>query len=354
MDADLKDPQGTYQQPSYVLTVDGRDITPTVRSRLIQLTLRECRGEEADQLEIELDDSDGRLAIPPKGARISLQLGYTRGGQMADKGDYLVDEVEHGGAPDRLSIRARSADLAGSMRQRTSRSWHRSTIGAIVRDVAARAGLQVSIPPDLAAKPVQHIDQTNESDVHFLTRLGRLHDAVATVKKGKLIFLPIGTVANAKGVAMPAVTITRDKGDRHRYHSAARGSYTGVRAFWHDGRSATRRAAIAGNGTNIKTLKDSYATEADALAAASAERGRLERGEATLEITLALGDPTLMVQTPVRVQGFKREIDGVDWLIKTVEHSLDDQGLVTRLEMERKGSGNASEGGADVPIAEED
>lgn len=350
MDADLKDPQGTYQQPSYLLTVDGRDITPAVRARLIRLTLRESRGEEADQLDIEIDDSDGRMAIPPKGARISLHLGYTRGGHMADKGDYLIDEVEHGGAPDRLSIRARSANLAGGMRQRTSRSWHRKTIGAIVGDVAAKSGLQVSIPQELAAKSVQHIDQTNESDVHFLTRLGRLHDAVATVKKGRLIFLPIGSAANAKGKTMPLVTITRAKGDQHRYHSAARKSYTGVQAHWHDKGSATRRGAIAGGGTDIKTLKDAYATEADAQAAASAERGRLERGEATLNITLAIGDPTLMVQTPVKVQGFKAEIDGVDWLIKTVEHSLDDRGLITKLEMERKGSGNASEGGADIPM----
>lgn len=353
MSADLQDPQGIYQQPSYLLTVDGRDITPTLRARLIKLTLRESRGGEADQLDLELDDTDGRLAIPPKGARIALRLGYSRGGYMVDKGEYLVDEIEHGGAPDVLSIRARSADLSGAMRQRASRSWHRKTVGDVVRDVADKNGLQISIDPQLAAKPVQHIDQTNESDAHFLTRLGRLHDAVATVKKGRLIFLPIGTAANAQGKALQQFTITRASGDRHRYHSAARKSYTGVRAYWYDKDRAARRAAIAGTEKNIKTLKDSYATEADALAAATAERGRLERGEATLEIMLAIGTPSLMVQSPVKVQGFKTEIDGIDWLVKTVEHTLDDQGLVTRLEMERKGSGNASDGGEDVPMGDE-
>ena len=45
-----------------------------------------------------------------------------------------------------------------------------------------------------------------------------------------------------------------------------------------------------------------------------------------------------MVQTPVNVRGFKPEIDGTGWLCKTVEHSLDDNGLVTRLELERRGS----------------
>ena len=88
----------------------------------------------------------------------------------------------------------------------------------------------------------------------------------------------------------------------------------------------------------MKTLRDSYATEDDAVDAARAELGRIERGAAALEITLAIGQPALMVQTPVNVRGFKPEIDGTDWLCKTVEHSLDDNGLTTRLELERRGA----------------
>ena len=83
MQADLQNPQGVYQQPSYQLVVDGRDITPTVRARLVQLSLREARSGEADQLDITLDDSDGRMRIPARGAKVTLRLGYTRGGDMA-------------------------------------------------------------------------------------------------------------------------------------------------------------------------------------------------------------------------------------------------------------------------------
>ena len=45
-----------------------------------------------------------------------------------------------------------------------------------------------------------------------------------------------------------------------------------------------------------------------------------------------------MVQTPVNVRGWKPEIDGTGWLCKTVEHSLDGNGLTTRLELEIKGA----------------
>lgn len=109
-------------------------------------------------------------------------------------------------------------------------------------------------------------------------------------------------------------------------------------------------AVIAGNEENMKTLRDSYASVADALAAAQAEQARIVRGEASFEITLAVGQPALMVQTPVRVRGFKKEIDGTGWLAKTVEHSLDDNGLTTRLELERQGGGVVNAGGGDWDV----
>ena len=338
MAMDLQGNDTAHRQVQYALVVNGRDISATVRPLLMRLSLRESRGEEADQLDITLDDSLGNLALPPVGATVAVQLGYQHTG-MVDKGTYTVDEIEHSGTPDVVALRCRSAELRSTLRQRASQSWHGATLGQIVRDIATKNKLQANVDETLASKPVQHIDQTNESDVHFLTRLGRQHDAVATVKKGRLVFLPIGNTKNANGEELEAITLTRRAGDGHRYHCAARDSYTGVRAHWQDARAAEKKAAIAGTEDNLKTLRDSYATEADAMAAAQAELGRIERGAATLEITLAVGQPALMVQTPVNVHGWKPEIDGTNWLCKTLEHSLDDNGLVTRLELERKALG---------------
>lgn len=335
--ADLKDPSSVYRQVQYQMVVGGRDVSQTVRPLLKQLRLRESRGEKADQLEITLDDSLGNLALPPVGETITLQLGYKHTG-MVDKGSFIVDEIEHNGAPDVVELRCRSADMRTTLRQRASQSWHGATLGKIVRDIAAKNKLQAKVDAELDDVEVPHIDQTNESDVHFLTRMGRQHDAVATVKKGRLVFLAIDSTKNAAGHELDAILLTRDDGDRHRYHAAARDSYTGVRAQWHDKGSAAKKSAIAGTEDNMKTLRDSYASEEDAVDAARAELGRIERGAATLEITLAIGQPALMVQTPVNVRGFKPEIDGTDWLCKTVEHTLDDNGLTTRLEMERRGA----------------
>lgn len=331
---------GAYPSPDYLLVVNGQNITPRVGRRLIELRLRESRGEEADQLDITLDDADGRMAIPPKGALIELRLGWQHSG-LVDKGSYVVDEVEHTGTPDKLSIRARSADMAKALRSRTSHSWHDTTVGQIVRDIADRNSLPARIDPQLAAKRVPHIDQTNESDLHFCTRLARMHDAVCTVKKGQMVFLRTNARTSASGQALAAVHITREDGDQHRYHTAERTSYTGVRAYWHDPGGARRRGVLAGTNVDVKVLKDTYASEADATAAARAEMQRVNRGAATLNLVLALARPTLMPQSPVTVEGFKPEIDGTDWLVKAAEHSLGDDGFITQVEMELQGEGEA-------------
>lgn len=333
----------SHPAPDYRLVVGGQDITAKVNPRLISLTLSEGRGGEADTLELTLADHDGQLALPRKGATMALQLGW-RGQALVDKGTFEVDEVEHSGAPDQISIKARSADVKRKLRQRTEKSWHDTTAGAIVQEIAARNGLAPRVDSTLASIKVAHIDQTNESDLNFLSRLAKQHDAVATVKKGRLLFLPINGTKTSGGAALGSMHITRADGDQHRYHSAERGAYSGVRAYWSDPKQAEKRSVLAGSEEDEKRLKDTYGSEADAMAAARSEQQRMARGKATFGLTLALGRPELMPQTPVTVSGFKPEIDSTPWLVVKLTHSLGDQGLTTQLELETHAA-PASKGG---------
>lgn len=325
----------THPSPDFVLTVNGQDITARINPRLISLTVTEGREGQADTLEIRLADHDGRMRIPSVDAIVALRLGW-HGQPLVDKGTYNVDEVEHSGTPDELSIKCSSANLKREMRQRTDRSWHDTTLGEVVQQMAASNGLKPRIDPALAGRKIQHLDQTNESDVHLLTRLAEQHDAVATVKNGSLLFLPINNTRNSSGQRLGSIHIVRALGDRHRWHTAERGAYSGVRAQWYDKQTAEKRTAVSGGTDDAKTLKETYATEVDALQAAESELQRIDRGKATFSLQLARGRAELMPQTPVTVQGFKHEIDGTGWLVKTVTHTLDGNGgFTTKADMER-------------------
>lgn len=324
--------------------VAGKDLTPLADARLISLTLTECRAGEADRLDLSLSDHDGKLEIPERNSEIQLALGWL-GQTLVDKGTFTVDEAEHTGAPDQITLRARSASMVQNLRIRAEGSWHNTTLGQVVRDIATRNKLAVKVDADLASLPISHIDQTNESDVHFLTRLSTRFDAVATVKADTLLFRRINATR------LEPVVITRVDGDQHRYHTSDREAYSGVRAYWYDLRTAKRRSVLVGSGNNLKgiapsgtvaandfhgakRMKDTYSTERDALAAATAEWSRVQRGLATLELTLAYGCPDLRPQTPITVRGFKPQIDSEGWLVVKSTHSLGDGGYTTRVEME--------------------
>jgi len=323
-----------YAVPAWRVVLDGKDLTERMRPRLIDLTLSESRGGEADQLDLRVHDHDGRMAMPRRGVELSAAIGWQDSG-LIEKGRFRVDEVEHSGAPDIITIRARSADLTHPLRTRRERSWHAVTLGAIVRNIAGEHGLQPRIEGALSGIQIPHLDQVNESDVHLLTRLGQRFDAVATVKAGALLFSPIGSGKTPSGIVLPDARITRRDGDQHRYSLADRDTYSGVRAYWNHKQGANRKSVLIGESGDAKRLRDTYNSEAEATEHAKAEWKRIQRGAATMAYTLALGRADLYPEQRLRVSGFKAEIDETKWLIAKTTHSITGSGgFTTALELE--------------------
>lgn len=224
---------GSQPSPIFRIRLGERDITNTFADRLESLTVTENRGPEADQLDIVLIDSDGQLEIPQRGVKVSVAIGWQASG-LVDKGTFIIDDVEHTGSPDKLTLRGRSADLRAGLTTQKERSWHEVTLGDIVKSIATGNLLKAIIPVQLANQPIAHIDQTNESDINLLQRLANMFDAIATVKNGNLLFMKMGLSLSAGGIALPGVTITRADGDQHRFAIADRDTYTAVKALYQD------------------------------------------------------------------------------------------------------------------------
>ncbi|MFC3581101.1 contractile injection system protein, VgrG/Pvc8 family [Sphingomonas hylomeconis] len=324
--------------PDFRVTLDGRDLTGTIRPRLISLGITEKRGDEADQLDIVLNDSDGRLELPPAGAVLTVQLGWKQGSDvrpgLVEKGSFKVDEVEHSGPPDIVTIRARSADFTSDLRVRRETTHHDRTLGTIVGEIAGRNGLQPRCAPRLAGVVLKMTAQSRESDMAFLRRLGREHDAVATIKRGALIFAPIGAGVTTKGAALPSLRILRRDGDRHSFRIEKRDNVEGVQADWHDRGEAKRKTVTVGKANSARKLSRTYATEEDARRAAASAKGRAARQPVSLSLSLALGRPDIYPEQKATVAGFKAPIDAVAWLVGEVTHSLGSQGYVTALKLE--------------------
>lgn len=327
----------------YRVTLDGTDLTDKLRPRLISLRLSEKRGGDADQLEIAITDHDGRIALPRAGATLAVQLGWLAGSDVTvgliDKGKFIVDEIEHSGPPDAIFIRARSADLTSEIRTRREQSWHKTTLGAIVRDIANRNKLTARCAPSLASHAIDALTQGRESDMALLRRLGKEHDATATIKAKTLIFAPIGAATTASGAPVPGLRIARRDGDRHTFRIEKREEVGEVEAQWHDRKGAKKQTVKAGSGTGpARRLARTYASESEARKAAAAESSRAGRAPRKLDLALALGRLEIYPDRPVTASGFKAEIDAVKWLVADVNHELlPGRGFTTSLTLESAG-----------------
>jgi len=325
----------TYR-PAFDIHIEGKPVSGDLSNRLIDLTLTDKRELEADQLDLTLSDHDGRLAIPPRGVVLSCAIGWQSQGEpeLVDKGKFIVDEIEHSGAPDKLIIRARSADFRQGFKTPKERSWHNQNLGQIVNTLAKENQLTANIAPSLLNVVISHIDQTNESDAHFLTRLAKQHDAIITIKNGQLLVLPIGN-GQTINKAIPTITIKRQDGDKHRLTIADRAStFSGVKAKWHEFKNAKNHVVNIGKSDNLKTLRQTYSSENTARKEAEAEWQRLQRAKQQMELTLAHGNPELFPQTPVRLEGWKVSIDEAQWQVWEVVHRINGSGFVSLVRLE--------------------
>ena len=241
-------------------------------------------------------------------------------------------------------------------------SYHDKTLGDIIKTIAQRNNVEPVIESQLAKTKLKHIDQTNESDGSFLARLGKQEGAIATIKNGQLLFMPQGSGKTASGKPIPPLLLTRKIGDSYRFTLADRGAYTGVIASWLNTRKPKQKDEVnvkrkrkakkkeptktkvhepqgdylVGEEGNTLTLSHTYANKGNAERAAKAAWEKMQRGIASFSIQLAKGRADIYPEMPVNVQGFKPEIDGAEWILTRVSHSLNDSGYTSSLELEVK------------------
>lgn len=186
------------------------------------------------------------------------------------------------------------------------------------------------------------------------------------IKNSALRLISAGSGRTADGKPIPTITITRKSGDQHQFTIADRDAYTGVTAHYINHHKAERedvtvkrrrkkrRTAtptqekapgqttgdkhqgdyLIGSDENVLVLRHTYASEGNAKRAAKSAWERLQRGTASLSITLATGQPEITPEYPVKVSGFKPAIDEAGWTITAVTHEIGDSGLISTLEME--------------------
>lgn len=303
-----------------MIEIGGRDVTALLQDRLISITVTDNSGEQSDEVEVELDDRENALEEPRRGASLVIHMGYVGEG-LYPVGRFVVDEAWPEGPPDILKVKGKAADMRGALKAGRNRAWRDTTVGAIVAAIAGEHDLEPAVSAELAGRPIQHLDQTGESDLHLLTRLARDQGAVAAPKGGRLVFAAPSSGVSSTGQALAEITLDRKDLTDWKGVSADRESYGTVRARYRDLGAARTVFATAGGGDPVRTLRNTYPDQAAAKAAADAEIARQGRASGGVELTMP-GRPEIAAQTPIILTGLRPSLSR-RWIATTVVHRLD-------------------------------
>lgn len=335
-------------KPQYKLLANKQDITALISDRLISLRYTDEAGMDSDMLEITLADHvpANPIQVPATGAELELFMGYD--GQLDRIGLFVCDEVELAGWPGEMTIRGRAAPFDQSksgksnLQTQKTRSWAKGTkLGAMVKKIAKEHGLEPAVAESLAGIVLPHIDQADESDLHFLGRVAKKYDAIVKPAAGKLILAKTGSAKTVSGQSLPTVTLAPGEVSRWRVVMSKRETAGMVVAYWHAVKSAKRHEVKVGQGEPVKRLKMYYPTQEMALAAARSELDRRERRKVTVSLTLP-GRTDLVAEGRVILAGFRDGVDG-EWSITRAEHSMDSGGFSTTVEAEQPNDGSTAE-----------
>lgn len=322
-------------KPVFKIELDGKDITARLARHIISQSLSDKRGMKADDLTLTFEDTEQKLTLPAPGRKIKYWLGYEETG-LVFKGVFVIDEIEHSGAPDRISVKATSADFTAGLKTKKETYYENTTLGDIISIIAGLHDLKQSVTDILAANSIDHLTQTNESDLNFLSRLAKDRGAFFAVKNETIIFCEESASKTASGLDLPPFPLDRRDTSGHRFTERTRkNKFTGAKAAWYQIPLSEKTWEIEGTDDQCKALSNMFPDADQAKAAAKSEYARLQRGELTMNINLSMGNPALIPETPVTLTGFKSNMTAVAWVIKSVNHTLDTNGLNTVIDLEQ-------------------
>ncbi|WP_460077051.1 phage late control D family protein [Pseudomonas sp. H2_C01] len=330
-------------QPTFRIIADGKDITTLINDRLLSLRTSDKPGMESDDFELRIDDRDQAVALPTRGAGIEVYLGYT-GQALTRLGRYTVDEIELSGPPDTLVIRGKASDMRGSGKTVRSGSWENVPLQQIVRDVAARNGWQPVCP---VQTNVPRVDQLNESDYNFITRLAKQYDCTAKLADGKLLVMPRQGGQTASGKNLSPVVLRRADLSRYQFRLGDRNTQKAVRTKHQDKKSGALKVVELDNDDlpnglpAVHTDRHIYPNKSAAEQAAKARLAAFNRSSAGVRLEMA-GRTDVFAERSIIVQGIKPGLDG-EYLAEAVEQLFTSSGWTTTVECNggKKGKANA-------------
>ena len=306
--------------PDFQIFIDGVDITSRINDRLLSLTVNDAAGTKSDTVRIVLDDRGNRIAEPPDGALIRVFMGY-KGLPLVHMGTFVLDTIDYNIAPDKMIITGKAADFGGTIKDQKTRNWDGMALPDIVTTIAKEHGLAPKIADRFRNVRYDYLAQKAESDINFLTRTGKEHDALVSIKDQSLLFLGKGAGKSASGITLPQTWIYKSQllpGSRVSKNKAV--AYKSIAATWHNKQTGEKETVKAGEGSPVFEVTHVYSSKKTAQQGAQAKLDEQARTGHSISLKV-LGNPIMRAEGQLVIVGLRSGIP-TTWSMEAVAHRL--------------------------------
>lgn len=323
------------------LTYEGVNITEDIAPYLVSFQYTDNGTSRADDLQLTLQDRDGRWRspwMPADGDRIAAEVVmhnwiYPGSRQTMHCGTFQVDQLTYSGPSDTLHVGAVSWPVSkGLKNEEKSKAWEKVTLRKIAETIASSAGLKLLY--DTIEASYDRIDQTQQSDISFLAQLAEKEGATVKVTNDTIVIYD-----DLRFESVPPVrTIERGMSDVLTYsfeRNVVGSAYASCTVTYRD---SAKNRNIAGTfaipGAIGPTLKINERVESEAEAIRFARNALRQRNRDAQRGTITLvGDPKLVQGVTVELRGYGK-FDST-YFIDSATHTVGNNGYVTRVEIRK-------------------
>lgn len=265
-----------------------------INQRLISWEHIDTAGIESDQLTLVLD-LEGLEGLPSLGGKIGLRVGYLESG-LVDKGQFVVARRTPTLFPFRVSLVATAAPFSAAdekgFQQRRSASHGPTTLGALFRELTSRYGFSPRVDPSLSLKKIAHIDQSNETDMGFITRVATRYGGIAKPFNELYVLARPGQLKSLSGKVLADVRLSLTHNNRPGDHAfitatlddSAKAKTQGCKINWWDAAAGLLQMVEAGVAP-FKTLRLSCQNAEEAQAIGEGEVRKMGREKLKVKIS---------------------------------------------------------------------
>lgn len=259
-------------KPIFKLVANNKDITDNINLNSSSITFKDEAGDLSDEISLTIE---GSFKKPKYEDELKLWLGTQENGLFFCGVFKVQSSTYKKGNTNCIEVKATATDFSKNLKIKRSLSYESISVKKIVQMIALRHELEVV--SDFEDIFVLHVEQTSESDLHFLKRLADEYHALFSIKNQKIVFKK-KIKDNKKSTSLPRFTLEVNENSTISIQNINKTLYNSCKAIWRDTKENKQKSIIVGNGEPIKVIKNSFENEADAILKATASLQKANAG----------------------------------------------------------------------------